>query len=566
MNKSEKIFLLTKSEFSKEHSNIFIGYGFNDSAIIFDTEGMKEYLKESRNHEQINEGRFCSVINLGSRSIVKTDKTGQELLFYFKQNNDWAISNSFFYLLNYVSSAHKLNLHKPSMLCFHLKDGTHIGEQLLSHNTMIKEIKLVPINSHIEIQHEENELSLITKPYHELFPVPANEKDYERKLIKVLENGAGLLKSIYKLNKPVNLFLSGGYDSRLVLAMMLKGIEGKSKDNLFITSHQDKVNDFQVAASLCFKLNLNLNNFLVPYIENRLSGSDALKEYLASCGGTYLPMYINAKKNLNNNYHFRLSGDQPTGWSHFEGKALFNGNAIKISEDIYNTMEARGCGDILKNEFLETFNTLGIDIHSPSAMIAYYTAIRSRFHGGRNSYKSVGSSVLFTPLMQSDFISLDLYNLANGFSAKKLFADAFSAFGDWALNEPFETPDRSFSTKLIESSPFKNGANIKPTEFNIFGSPENTEEQDPKDINLGISRYQAEPIKDILKDIFYGENGAKKRQEKTGIFTDEDFAKISKELKNRGNLSSHYRKTTHLFCVDLIYKIVEDSARSARKN
>ena len=89
----------------------------------------------------------------------------------------------------------------------------------------------------------------------------------------------------------------------------------------------------------------------------------------------------------------------------------------------------------------------------------------------------MGSRLLFTPLMDSRFIALDLYNQKNGIHPTQLFIDTFSATGDWACEIPFETPERSFTEEQRRSSPFYGGVDLKPTKFRLYGDPATTEDE-----------------------------------------------------------------------------------------
>ena len=87
-----------------------------------------------------------------------------------------------------------------------------------------------------------------------------------------------------------------------------------------------------------------------------------------SCGGTYLPFYAIHDYQQRAPIEVVLTGDQPTGWSHFAGNAQFNGNAEKIGNDIVEFLGAQPFGEKLRRRFLSTFDILGIDQAHPAAM------------------------------------------------------------------------------------------------------------------------------------------------------------------------------------------------------
>ena len=443
-------------------------------------------------------------------------------------------------------------MYEPSVLGFHLKEGVHIGEQLISHRTTITEISILPITSEIHLDLENGKIEIKSEGFFEKFSFQPGET-YEERVMEVLERGSGCLRALMDSKKGLNLHLSGGYDSRLVLGMLASSGDIK---NTRVTSHTFKPDDFKVAKSLCERFSLPLNVAGVRKYPT-LAPSESIRMYLLSCGGTYLPIYPVSSHLIQEELEFKLTGDQPTGWSHFVGKARFNGDAAKIAQDIETYLEERDPDNLVKKEFLSTFELIDVDPKHPAAMIAHYASIRSRHHCGRNWYKSMGNTFLFTPLMQSSFIMMDLHNLANGHHPTKLFADTFSAFGDWALDEPFETADRGFAEEHIQNSPFKGGIEIKPKKMKMYGTPFDSSKLNesnllslPIDVDLGHER-----IKSDLMTMFYRSNLAKN----SSFFLPIDFARANGEIHAKSSLSHGHRKLTHIVNTEITMRIVQQS-------
>ena len=543
-------FLFTRNNVNECVHSRFYGYGVSKNALIFGTSGLQEYLDENNSVEWPSEGRFAGIFVEKERILIRTDNTGQELLYFFQKEDDWAVSNSFFLLLNYAKSHHELKFLPHIASCFHLKKGQHIGEQLISHKTMIDEISIIPITWQLIVDRDSKDIHFEKSDYLQKYTT-VNSQNYNQTVIEVLQDGAGLLKALSENGHPLNPHVSGGYDSRLVLCMI--AIAGISS-NINVSSYRHKINDYNSAVALCehFGLPLNLERMKQ---ESVLSAGEALRVYLMSCGGTYLPFYPIHDVVMRSPFEVVITGDQPTGWSHFAGTAQFNGNADKIAGDILDYFEGTEIGKKLSDEFLSTFNLLGIDKSHPAAMLAHYTAIRSRHHCGRNWYKSMGSRLLFTPLMDSRFIALDLYNQKNGIHPTQLFIDTFSATGDWACEIPFETPERSFTEEQRRSSPFYGGVDLKPTKFRLYGDPTTAEDERSDsmfDIETRVG-YNLEIMRETLKRQFY----ASKLAKSSGIFSEEDLQMINAEIESEGTLSHGYRKLMHLIFVDLVLKTIQ---------
>ncbi|WP_156453238.1 hypothetical protein [Polycladidibacter hongkongensis] len=548
----QNCFLYSKQEIIDLKKSKLFGYGLTSSAIILGSEGMDQYEAQG-NSELPKEGRFIGVFLDNAQTItIRADATGQELLYLYRNGDDWAISNSFLLLAESVGKRAKLTLHAPAVLGFHLKNGVHIGEQLVSHRTAISEITIVPINAELKVDRLDGKLEVQKQPYLEMFSL--RDASYEDAFINFLERGAGLLNSLMEAGLPLNLLLSGGYDSRLVLCLALAG---QSAPNLRVTSYVFKEDDYRVAKSLCDMHSLELNGS-APKKPSDFSSSDAIRAYLLSCGGTYLPFYPVQSTHSKASAELRLTGDQPTGWDHFNGRAMFNGDARKLGNDIEVFLKERGCGTSVKEDFLSSFSELDLDADHPVAMLAYYSAIRSRFHCGRNWYKSLGVEFLFTPLMQSDFISLDFDNAKRGADPKKFFADAFSAFGGWALKEPFESVDREFSSSLLDNSPFKGGVSLSPAAFKIYGSIWVDENRSPDLLSINLDMdSKPELIKRDLQTMFYRARRAKA----SNLFISKDFAAASAEIHADGRLSHDYRKLCHILSTEVILRIIDESGQ-----
>ncbi len=381
-----------------------------------------------------------------------------------------------------------------------------------------------------------------------------NGQSYDEKLIEFLEKGAGYLAALASAGLPLQLLLSGGYDSRLVLGLLLAS---NQSNKLRITSYPHKENDFQAATSICKTLNLPLNTN-APAKPGTLSSGESFRMWMLSCGGNYLPVYPVRNTELSRNVEIRLTGDQPTGWDHFAGNAPFNGTANKISDDIRKALANRPFGMDVADDFLSFFQRSGIDPKHPKAMLAHYGAVRSRHHCGRAWYKTLGREQLFTPLMQRDMVALCYHDKRQDNSDIRIFADAFSALGGWTLTEPFETPDRQFPKEMLQNSPFKGGVKITPRKVSVFG--------------FGISNRVSEPnLRSIPLPLAHSETSFKKhisaglwatkltRQSK--LFSNSDFVAANLEISQNGTLSHGFRKTTLIVMTEAIMEIIAGSGR-----
>lgn len=537
------------------------GYAYTDEALIFGSTGYDLYEKSSKSREIPSEGRFAGVFVTGDSVLIKADATGQETLFLYRDGLDWAVSNSFMLLLSKVRTRATVTLYEPAAMSFHLKEGRHLGEQLVSHKTMVDEIKMLPLGHELIIDRRTGDLKIREREFLSTYSMGA-QMSYEDLLRNFMERSAGLLRALATQKTSMNLSLSGGYDSRLVLALSL--MAGNTR-GLRVTSLTSKPLDFKVAKALSERFDLALNQAPESRTPRTLSASDSIRLYLLSCGGVYLPYYPVTRHRLSREPELHLTGDQPSGLSFLAGKARFNGEIAKIADDIGDALEDRAYGNEVRSDFLSTFVDLGIDSDHPAAPLAFYSAIRARHHGGRSWYKSLGDSALFTPLMHSDLMRLDIANATAGYrnsesgygSKQKFFADAFSAVGGWALEEPFETPQRAFPSALLGSSPFRGGVGMTPTNLDVYGSVGDIDDGDAD----GAATH------DFNLDLWDGVSGvkrhlltlAKKAQSRdhAHVFSAQDLETAVAQASGDGNLTNGARQLCHVVSVDTIMRMIE---------
>ena len=548
----QNCFVLSKAQILALQKSQLYGYGLTESAIIFGQRGLDAYLAAGKRGFP-TEGRFCGIFLEDKDIVIRTDLTGQEIIYLFRDGDDWAISNSFSLLVQQVSARRRLDLYAPAALVFHLKAGRQIGEQLISHKTMVEQISILPVTSYLRVDRVDGTLREVRHSYADLFHLRPDES-YESKMLEVLERGSGIMAALVEAGFPMNLFLSGGYDSRLVLAMLMAS--GHVPKRLRVTSHRHLASDFKVAQALTARFGLPLNTSGPP-ARPPLSGSDAIRMYLLSCAGTYLPFYTARHYRRLGDAELRLTGDQPTGWSFYSGNGLFNGSATKIAGDIVRGLADYPDAETVRDDFLSVFQTIDVDPSDPSAMLAQYNVIRSRHHCGRSWYRSQGQELVFTPLMQSSFVALDMVNRSAGAHPTKFFADAYSAIGGWTLEEPFESPERAFPQEMLDRSPFRGGAEIRPRPFTVFGDIDPDPDYEKPDLHAIPFHTDSgpEPIRhDLAATLFRAEHARS-----SGIFREKDFVTANREIAGRGTIDAGYRKTCHIIATDSILRLLDSS-------
>ena len=550
----DNCFLYSKNDVLGLANSVLHGYAISENALIINTDGLNTYLGSRKNDFLPEEGRFCGLFKYKDKIIIKSDIHGQDIIYVYRKGTDWAISNSFMMLSMYASKAGKINFYQPAALNFFLKNGYHVGEQLLSHKTMIEEIEILPVNQEIHVDRVTGKTEFISTDFESRFKIIETESDYEDTIISMLSHGMSLLEAIVASNQDIYLSLSGGYDSRLVLGMISRGLIDSKK--VYIRSDINREKDFVIAEQLCKKFGFNLNDFSPPKRNSSLSASESLRMFLLSCGGTYLPIYPVNSGVLSTENVLRLTGDYSADASFFSGKAMFNGSMRKISGDIAQCLEGKDRGGQVVNDFLTTFDVLGVDIDSPISSVAYYSAIRSRHHCGRQWYKTMGSDYLMTPLMSKNFTSLNLLNYSQSRREDELFTDIFCAMGKWATETPFESAKGNLDPNLIANSKFNAGVKFDVINYEIFGSFRDPKNNTISSLDLPLKfNFNEADFKEVLTDTF----NRTRKEVKNDLFCEKDIERARMEISKQGRLSHEYRCLTHMLYVSLVRGLVEKS-------
>src|SRR5690625_2184265 len=109
--------MLIFSSFATPLREYFEGYCFVGSDVLVGHEGLRLYQHERE--EDVpgsHDGCYTKVARLGSDWEVSTDAKGMGRIFKYENDGDWAVSSSFYCLVNNVRKHGKQHSLLPSML------------------------------------------------------------------------------------------------------------------------------------------------------------------------------------------------------------------------------------------------------------------------------------------------------------------------------------------------------------------------------------------------------------------------------------------------------------------
>jgi hypothetical protein len=545
------------------------GYAVLDDGIVVGSDGLAAWRRDNPGRSfPGRDGRFACILreaiaptaaSSGAQGgcpevlRIRTDVTGQDIVFHYVEAGFWAVSNSFALLAARLSRKRRVRLYEPAAVAFHLKGGVHMGEQLTSFRTLVEGVEILPATSEVVVDLATGRARVEDRSIDEVFAIEA--ADYEGVLTGFIARAQGTMAALARTAPGIQCQLSGGYDSRLVLALLMGQEPDIARRGGFaVQSMPEKPDDFRVASRICDRYGLPLN---VPTPSFRmLSGSEALRVWDLSCLGVYLPFYPVQALKPRIGAHLRLTGDTATSWDHFHGTGPMNGDSAKVERDMARLLDGRPHVDTILADYRAAFDRVGIDRAGPGAMELFYNLFRSRAHCGRHWYRELGQVRLCSPLIHSDMVRLDLLACREGWDRRKVYCDALSATNRELLRMPFETERKSFPEELIAASPFATAPPVRPAPMRVWGT---WDAPDPEpDLFLPFLPMRCE-TEDFLASVRF-RFGQIDRGTLGRVFTPADIDKARDELAAPVSMSHGLRKVAHAFGVAAVTTLEAASA------
>ncbi len=224
----------------------FFGYSYNKDNIITSIEDLSNF------SPNLN-GAYIYINNKNSKITIKQDFIGCWGLYIFKEDDYFALSNSFLYLVEYLSQKHKVTLNKNFIngILFTTQSSYSYDE------TMVNEIKLIDRNAEIEIDTNKKELNIKYNNHKEHY-IEINSKEGIEILDSWYFKWCSIIRKLYIENKIIITDLTGGMDSRTMFVLFL----GANIDlnDIWVNSGERSKEDYSIALKISNFYNFSLNN------------------------------------------------------------------------------------------------------------------------------------------------------------------------------------------------------------------------------------------------------------------------------------------------------------------
>lgn len=425
----------------------FSGVAFVDDAIIF---GENQFaLHRPSDIERVEEGRFIIFYRRNGKFVARSDETGQECVFYYSDGTRWAISNSFLHITEAIRSLGvETTTHKGAAAAGYIIHSS--TNQLISNDTFVNEIRLLPIGHEIEIDD-----ALRVKPR----PRKNRYSSYEEAMLGFCSKWPNRLHALMDhFGERAALDLSGGVDSRTNLALILSTEISRRAINL--TTRPELAADFAVATRIAKETGLTING--IPAVRVSVEPEKAFELWKYGSLGVnfsfHLPRFdrphqmigINGGGGESARYFFPMLPDQHAAW--LRASAPVEGEAVEAT-------------------FRGALSQIGAGENSRESMRSYYQNFRARLLAGRSWIKNL-TATLITPLASTDLLEAMNFLSQEEVARRQIAHDILAICQPQLLDIPFDDARKNFSVETRQNFRFQ-GVNVRSLgrDIAVFADP-----------------------------------------------------------------------------------------------
>ena len=285
----ENFFIIDSNNLDKVCSHIY-GFVISKKGILTDN-----YYKEIGQYEDPEpQGIYIMIRKKGNEIKINQDFYGSCGLYFYENKNTqyFALSNSFLLLEEYLMGNQNLTFNQ------NFADNLII-EGLCSssiYETMINEIILLPPNAFLTINIEEKKLNIFYIDYKEN-SIPFDTKEGINIIDKWVDKWGYIIRSLKKQTDNISCDLSGGFDSRATLSILLNS--GIDLNKILINSANDSLScheeDFQIAHNISEKFGFKLNDAKLDKNSTKWSALDILYNSFYTKLGFHKEFYLKYK-------------------------------------------------------------------------------------------------------------------------------------------------------------------------------------------------------------------------------------------------------------------------------
>ena len=403
-------------------------------------------------HQHSGTGSYVWVKCDGNHISIEQDFNGCYGIYLFKNGETFVCSNSFWVLVDYVSKKYPLTVDWDYARAFIAVDLCSISYD----RTLCNEIVTLPRDVEINIDKTKKSFELKQIDYAEQ-SIPLSSKLGMDFLDSWFYKWTEIIRTIKSKTNNIVTDLSGGFDSRMVLALFLNaGIDlNKIKINSINDEKHCHAADYRIASEIARHFGFTLNNNVLKHYPQKFKELDTVinNSFYVKLG-FHKQMYFKYGKNTNTLFWFCGAGGECVRdyWNQTtaEYSDKCTGKASRYSNEIKESTEK--ITDSMLQKMKEKYNTP----NESDAVIPFnlYKETRCRNHFGKEIVESYLANIFkLAPLLDPHLRKLQLKD-SDCNDRNLLMAVILDRYCPDLLNFDFE------GGRFIESSTINHAKNI----------------------------------------------------------------------------------------------------------
>lgn len=411
------------------------GYALVGPDIVLGSAGQAAY----GNVPSGGDGAYVSSQVLPSGEVrVGTDASGYAKLYLYLKDGDWAVAKSLIDLAEFVAgrgwklSVNRVQLQTPLLgrriRKPHLLTPGMIAQQLLSRETAFKEICLL-------LPDEEIVVAPGVRPSmrFEKRAVTKQAENYQDALSVGIQEFVGRLRAMINSDFVVTSDITGGRDSRVILAGLMRANQGNMPIGNLVNfkSGEHALADWRIVEPLSEKYALNVNRG-VRADAVRVDPDTGYKFWRSNDLGVYSPIYPVTR------FSRGISLTGAAGGVHrsvYKDQALEK-NILARRNDLVSNEDVSSLAEMAKLTVSSAHS--GVDDN-----LTHFRLFRNRFHGGRNAVRSLSIAPLASQAFQAASNLLSHEHLVRA----QFFADVMMNLSPELAAEPYDSEKKGWDER-----------------------------------------------------------------------------------------------------------------------
>lgn len=511
----DNFFVITSDDNLNEIIPRLYGYAVLEDKLLINSHNC------NRRFSGTDFGVYVNVTTDDNEINIYQDYFGSFGLHLYRNREYWAISNSFIYLVNYLSKKKSMSFDDDFAKAF-LAPPTAV---LSYENTMIKEITILPRNCTVKINKSERKLDICSFEQKETY-IPIDSKEAIAIIDTWHNKWNRIIKTLSDAGEFVTCDLSGGKDSRASFTSLFA--ENLDLNSIHFNSTNDKLythgDDYAIACKIAEKYGFHLNAASDKRDTYKMNPEQNLNASLLLKCGFHKELMFTTLYNRKTMFKITGSGGEALRDHWSEPVDDFISNNCKYVN--FNSVDSAGCLNEMLTVTVEKQNKAA----ATSCTVAndyFYKNVRMRYHFGKGQAEMfMSNSIWLAPLLDPSLYTLN-QNIGKDNDSDLLYAVLYDRFIPEINDLPFD------SNRIVDEKTWKLAREIN--EKYPYIKAEATDE-----IKLTIDSERIAPLAsdiektpfDCLKELFYSDEVS-------------DFIRgyFGKEVYNKADL--YYRNTEY---------------------